>query len=393
MGELAARPTILLSAGEASGDRYAARLAGVLERRLGARLVGLAGPRMRAAGVEAVGRVEEVSVVGATEVVRRLPRLRAVARKLAAELERRPCLAVLVDYPGFHLRLAARARRLGVPVLYYVGPQVWAWWKGRLSRMARVVDHAAVVFPFEVPLYEAAGIPVTYVGHPIAEELSVELSAAAVRERAGLAPGTPYLALLPGSREEEVRRLLPLLLSAWRLLARQNPRLAAVVAAATDESAQQCAEITRASGVACPIVAEATHSVVAHARAAAVASGTATLETAALGTPLAIVYRVSPLTWLLAKLFVRVRRVGLPNIVAGEDVAPELLQDAATPERLAAALRPLLAEGPERRAMLEDLAKVRASLGEPGTAERVAVLAESLCREGTATASRLAASA
>lgn len=392
--ERATPPTILLSAGEASGDRYAARLAGALKRRLGARLVGLAGPRMRAAGVEPLGRTEDFSVIGGAEVLRLLPRLSALERRVARELALRPALAVLVDYPGFHLRVAARAHRLGVPVLYYVGPQVWAWWKSRLTRMARVVNHAAVVFPFEVPLYQAAGVPVTYVGHPIAEELSVELTAEAVRERAGLGPDTPYLALLPGSRAQEVRRLLPVLLGAWRILARETPELGAVIAAPDDETARLCAAVAGESARGAALLAGVTHSVVAHARAAAVASGTATLETAALGTPHAIVYRMAPITWRLAQLFVRgVRRVGLPNILAGEDVVPELLQGDATPERLAAALRPLLADGPERSTMVTKLAGVRARLGEPGTAERVAAIAEGLVRERAPGAVHLAATA
>ncbi len=386
-------PTILLSAGETSGDLYAARLATLLRQRLGARVRGLAGPRMRAAGVEAVARTEDVSVLGVTEIVRHLPKILGAARRLERVLQEAPCLAILVDYPGFHLRLAARARRLGVPVLYYIGPQVWAWWKGRLARMARLVDHAAVVFPFEVPLYAEAGIPVTYVGHPLAEELRVERTAEAVRGEAGLSPDAPYLALLPGSREQEVRQLLPAQLEAWRLLSRDDPGLGGIVAAASDEMAERCREIARRAGVRVPILVGATHSVAAHARAAVVASGTASLETAILGTPLVIVYRVSRLTWEVGRRVVRVTRLGLPNLLAGEDVAPELLQDDARPERIAAAVRPLLRDGPQRQAALVRLAGLRSRLGEPGTAGRVAEIAARLCRQGRRVAPRSAESA
>jgi len=378
------RPRILLSAGEPSGDAYGARLATALQARLGAHLVGLAGPHMRAAGVEATARMEEISVLGLSEVLRHLPRIWRAERRLERVLRTRPDLAIFIDYPGFHLRLAARARRYGVPVLYYVAPQVWAWWKSRLRKMARAVDHVAVVFPFEVEWYESAGIPVTFVGHPLAEELAEVRdpnAGAAIRERAGLAPEQPYLALLAGSRIEEVERLLPAQLGAARILQGESAGLGIVVPAASEALAERSRELVRVAGVRAEVLVGDTHAAVEHARAAVVASGTATLEAAALGTPLVVVYRLSRLTWEIAKRVVRVRRVALANIVAGEDVAVELLQDQVTPAAIARALRPLLADGPEREAALGRLRGFRSHLGEPGAAERVAELAARLYRK------------
>ena len=384
------RPLILLSAGEASGDAYGARLATALVERTGAKLVGLAGPRMRAAGVEPAARMEEVSVLGISEVLRHLPRIWRAERKLDEVLRSRPDLVICIDYPGFHLRLASRARRHGVPVLYYVAPQVWAWGKGRLNEMRRTVRHVAVVFPFEVKWYEEAGIPVSFVGHPLAEELVAATrdprAGAALRESAGLRPNQPYLALLAGSRREEVERLLPVQLRAAAILRGEQPDLGVVVPAASESLAERSRALARRAGVSCAVVTGSTYAAIENARAAVVTSGTATLETAALETPLVVVYRLSPLTWQVAKRLVRVRRVALANIVAEEDVAVELLQDAVTPEAIAEALRPLLAEGPERTAVLKRLRGFRSRLGEPGAADRVAELAARLIERPAGTA-------
>jgi lipid-A-disaccharide synthase len=381
--EPAARPLrVLVLAGEPSGDRHAARLVRALAARGPCEAFGLAGPEMRAAGVTAVVAMEEVAVLGLTEVLKHLGPLLAARRRLVAALEPPPDLVIPVDFPGFNLPFARRARRRGIPVLYYVSPQIWAWGSGRLRAIAAAVDRMAVVFPFEVPLYEAAGVPVTYVGHPLVEELDVDLDGTALRELVGLAAGTPYVALLPGSRAQEVERLFPPMLDAVRRLRRARPSLAAVVAAASPSLAERMGSLGAAREPGVSVVAGHTHAVAAHARAALVASGTATLETAALGTPLVIVYRLSWLSWMLASRLVRLRRVGLANIVAGEEVAPELLQGRATGAEMAAAAAPLVDDGPPRARALARLASVRERLGRPGAAARTAELALALARRG-----------
>jgi lipid-A-disaccharide synthase len=330
---------------------------------------------MRAAGVRALVPMEEVSVLGFVEVLAHLPALWRARRRLEAALAQGVDLVLPIDYPGFNIPFAEHARSRGAPVLYYVSPQVWAWGKGRVPRLARAATHMAVVFPFEEAIYAGAGVPVTYVGHPLAEELHPDLSGDQVRAQAGLPAGTPYVALLPGSREQEVRRMLPPMLDALAELARLGHPIAGVVAAASPALAERARALATGRRETIGIVEGHTHAVAVEARAALVCSGTATLETAALGTPLVIAYRLSPLTWTLARRLVHLERIGLANIVAGEEVAPELLQDRANGKNMAEALIPLLAEGPERARALQAVARVRERLGAPGAAERVADLA------------------
>jgi lipid-A-disaccharide synthase len=366
------QPRVLIVAGETSGDRHAARLVRAL-RALGACDVrGVTGPALESAGVTRLSPMDALSVIGFTAVLARLPRVFAVYhRVLDAARDFRPHVAVLVDAPGFNLRLGPALRRRGVPVFYYIAPQVWAWHPERARRMARWVDRLAVVFPFEESLFRDAGVETRFVGHPLREDLAPECDAATLRTRLGLAPGARILGLLPGSRRGELRAHVPVMVAAARRLRASRRDLEVVLAAAPG--------VTRSSleTMGLPVegvhIAEGlTHAVQAHAEACAVASGTATLETALLGAPQVIVYRTSPLNHWIARRVVTLRRIGLPNIVAAEDVAPELIQDDLTEERLAATLAPWLDDPAARAAARTRAAQVGERLGGPGASANTA---------------------
>jgi lipid-A-disaccharide synthase len=368
----AAQRRFLIVAGEPSGDAHAALLTRELLARGPCRVRGVAGPAMRAAGVEPVVAMESLAVMGFAEIVTHLPALFGARARLLEECARfAPHAVVLVDYPGFNLRLGPVLKRRGARVFYYIAPQVWAWHPERAAEMARWVDRLAVVFPFEEEIFRAAGVDTRFVGHPLLDALAPEVDAPALRAELGLAPGVPLLGLLPGSRAQEVRHLLEPLCRAAALLRRDRPALAAVVAAAAGLDDAHYAAAAR-HGVR--VVRGRTHAIQRHATACAVASGTATLETALFGTPLTVVYRVGRLNYAIARRVVRLPLIGLPNIVAGTQVAPELIQDALTPERLAASLAPCIDDPRERARRSDALAVVRARLGGPGASARAAEL-------------------
>ncbi len=360
---------ILIVAGEASGDRHAARLVTELARLGPCRVRGVSGPALRAAGAEGVADVSELAVIGFSGVVARLPRIWSVFRRLLAEARAfRPAAAVLVDSPGFNFRLGPALQRLGVPVFYYIAPQVWAWHPERAAEMARWVDRLAVIFPFEEPLFRSAGVNVRFVGHPLVEGLEPEVDEAAFRRELGVAPGARILGLLPGSRRGEMHAHGRVMLEAARRLRAGRPDLVVALALAPGLAVPGAAR--GADGVR--VVSGRTHAVQAFATCCAVASGTATLETALFGTPAAIVYRTGWLNYQIARRVVRLPRIGLPNIVAGSEVAPELLQHDLGAERLAATLAPWRDDPAERARRREALAVVRERLGGPGASARAA---------------------
>lgn len=369
MGDPAAR-RFLIVAGEPSGDAHAARLVAALRGLGRCEVRGVAGPALRAAGVRAIAPAERLAVLGFAGVVSRLPDLLAARRALLAELDAfRPDAVVLVDYPGFNLRLGPELKRRGARIFYYIAPQVWAWHPERAAAMAAWVDELAVVFPFEEEIFRAAGVRTTFVGHPLLDDLAPEVPREALAAALGLESGRPLLGLLPGSRRGEIARLLPVQLEAARRLMRDRPGLSTVVAAAPALDAAHEAAAIRAGA---RVVRARTHAVQAFATACAVSSGTATLETALFGTPLAIVFRTGRLNYEIARRVVRLSRIGLPNIVAGEDVAPELIQDALTPGALEAALQPWLDDPAARDRAAAGLARVRERLGAPGASARAA---------------------
>jgi lipid-A-disaccharide synthase len=365
--------TLLVIAGEDSGDLHGAELLRELKaRRPGLRTVGVGGPRMTPFLDRKLADVKDLAVVGFIEVIRHLPRLNRLFREiLAAAAGEGVSAALLIDYPGFNLRLAKALRRRlpDVKLHQYVCPQVWAWKKGRIPDLGRVLDTLYCLFDFEPELFRGYPVDARFVGHPLVELVKPECGRAAFFAEAGLDPARPLVALLPGSRKGEIERLLPPMVELTARWGRERPGVQWVLPVApTLEPA-----FLRAHLGAAPVtlVEGRTYAARAHADAALVASGTATLETALLGTPFAIVYKLNALTYQVARRIVQVPRFGLANVVAGREVAPELLQEEVNAERLGAELARLLDPEVARRVRAE-LGEVRGHLGEPGAAARVA---------------------
>lgn len=336
-------------------------------------LAGIGGERMQRAGVTLVERTDRLAVMGFVEVLRSIPRHRALLRELAARLRSgRVAALVTVDYPGFNMRLAAAARAAGVPVLYYITPQVWAWGASRLPKLARLVTRAAVILPFEEELLRAHGVDATFVGHPLLDRAQELPTRDEARRSLGVAADAKLLALFPGSRQQEIERHLRPFLAAAELLQRRDPRLEVLVSTAsgiTIDAARCRYRQVRESSLALLRAADA----------ALCKSGTTTLEAAVAGCPLVVGYRTSRWTHAIARRVVKIPNIGLVNVVAGREIAREFVQDALVPEQVADALEPLLDSGrDERRALVAALADVRAQLGTPGAAERVAAMVSEL---------------
>lgn len=366
-------PTIFISAGEASGERYGALLIEALKRRLakdgGASFVGMGGPAMTAAGLERVVRAEDMAVMGITEVVRHLPRIYREFRKLRQSLyDRRPDVAVLIDFPDIHFKLARELHSLGVPVIFFVSPQLWAWKKHRIRLVQKYVDRMLVIFPFEEPFYRERGVTVEFVGHPLAELPPPEIIREEFAGRNDLDASKTWIGLLPGSRAKEIRDNLPEMLKAARELAGRYDRgtlefvlpLAATLNPSQREFVRKLVEEHGAS-LALRLVEDA-RAALFHARASVVASGTATVEAALIGNPFVVVYRVSPLTYAIAKRVVTVPHVAMVNLIAGKRVVPELIQREFTASNIVRHLESLLPDGPGRQSMMKELADVRGLL-------------------------------
>jgi len=374
-------PRILLSAGEASGDRLGAGLARALRRSCpGVELFGMGGPQMAEAGVRLIQDSSEVAVVGFQEVLARLPAIRKAMRLLAAALEReRPDLLVPIDFPDFNLRLAARARRVAVDVVYFVSPQVWAWRRGRVHLIRRLVRRMLVLFPFETPFYEAAGVPVTFVGHPLAESGREPRGRTELCAATGLDPEREVVALVPGSRRSEVERLLAPMLAAAALVRRRRPATQSLVTLAPGLSRDWFeAEISRLGGGDVRLHAGDFPEVLSVCRAGAVASGTATLEAAVTGLPMAVVYKMNPISYAIGRALSNLSSVAMPNLVAGRRIVPELIQSGCTPEAISDVLLRFLEHPAEARRVREELKAIRGRLGGPGVFDRAAaeILAE-----------------
>jgi len=372
---------VMLSCGEPSGDLYAALLARALtERRPGLDVFGFGGPQCEAAGVRLVGRYTGLSVTGLTEALRVLPATFLMLRRLIrAARDTRPDALVLVDYPDFNFRLMAAVAGMGVPIVYYVTPQVWAWRPGRMKTLQRHVSLALPIFPFEEPLYQAAGIPVRFLGHPLVDAVPAppadRVAAAALqaerRAALGLDAGRPTVALLPGSRHNEIARLAPVMAAALPLVAARVPDLQAVVACAPGHEDHEFAALAAATPAA-RLVRGRVADVLASADVVITASGTATAETALHERPMVVVYKLSPLTYRLGKPLVTVDTYAMANLVAGERVVPELIQGDFTPARVAAEATAFLVDRERYERARRALSTVRERLGTPGASGRAA---------------------
>ncbi len=367
-------PTILISAGEASSDMYAARLATALRERTGAQMFGMGGPRMAEAGVELVADYHEVAVVGIAEVLHKIPTVIGVQRRLAREAARRqPALAILVDSPGTHLGVARRLKNIGVPVGYFIGPQVWAWRAGRVRIVKRLVKRMVVIFPFEEKIYRDAGVPVDFVGHPLVDVVRPTMTRDEFAALHGLDATRPIVTLLPGSRRSEIARNFPGVLEACAIVSREmrDQGVQFVHAAAPGLGADFFAKYAR-PGLEIKRVEGATYDALAAADCAIVASGTATVEAALLGTPMVVIYRVAAASAMVLRHMVRTPFIGMVNLIAGKLVAKEFIQDEFKPEAVAEEVCRLLSSPAARDEMKAGLAKVRAKMGPGGAIERAA---------------------
>jgi lipid-A-disaccharide synthase len=373
---MSGRPVILMLAGEASGDLHGAEVARALRVLWpSARLLGLGGERMAAQGVELLEGLDRLAVMGFVEVIRHLPFFYKLENRLKDLLDGGSIDLVLpIDYPGLNLRITRLARERGVPVLYYVAPQVWAWKARRAKQLAEDADRIAVILPFEEEIFQKVGGNAVYVGHPLMEQPEEKGSREEFSWAHGLDPDKPLLALFPGSRMQEIRRHWEVFSETGRRIQRERPEVQLAVAKAPSIPA----EVLPGDGIT---LVEDGDALLRNATAALVKSGTTTLQAALAGTPFVTVYRTHPLTFFLAKRLVRVPHIALANLVAGERVVPEVLQGDATPEHLAALLAPLLVPGSTaRETMLSGLQRVRETLGSPGASVRVAGLAAEILK-------------
>lgn len=364
----AVRPKILVSAGEASGDLYASQLVTALKSLHGdAEFFGCTGPRMRAAGVKQIVDAGSLSVVGLVEVIHHIPRIYGEFRKLIQSAgQERPDLAILTDSPDFHLRVATKLKRLGIPVIYLIAPQVWAWREGRVKRMRRDLERVLCIFPFEEAYFARHGVPATYIGHPLTWTVRPSISREDFFRKHAFEPGRPLVALLPGSRVGEIsRHLAPINDAAGRIAARVGANL--TLAAPLNFSARAGTAFfqERIGGSSIKIIEGETSDVLAHADVAIAASGTVTVEAAILGTPMVTFYKVTPLSWTLGRYLVRVPFYSMVNLVAGRRIVPEFMQDQATGENLASEALRLLEDASLRSEMKKNLGEVSAKLASP----------------------------
>jgi len=374
---------ILLVAGEVSGDLHGSYLVEAIHRiDPDIQFFGVGGEGLKRVGMRLLHHSQSLSVVGITEVFVKLRSILKALRTLKGSLEReKPDLVILIDFPDFNLRLAKIAHREGIPILYYISPQVWAWRPGRVKLIARLVKKMVVLFPFEVPLYEAAGVDVEWVGHPLLDIVKPTLSKEMAFQQFGLDPRRRTIGLLPGSRIHEIERLLPSLLASAQLLQKEIPDLQFVIPLAPGVSRATLSSRMNSISVPVTVVEGFTYDVMNLCELLITASGTATLEAAILGKPMIIIYKVSFSTYWIGRALVRVNHIGLPNLVAEKEIALELIQKDVNPQRIVEEAFRILRDPLLSRKMTESMGEVRHKLGEPGAAERAGRIICSMLRE------------
>jgi len=386
---------IAFVAGEASGDLLGAHLLGALgERRAGLTFNGIGGPRMDARGFDTWYPIEKLSVRGYVEVLRHYREIMGIRRALLARLlEDRPRLFIGVDAPDFNLDLEYRLKAEGIPTIHYVSPSVWAWRRGRIRRIARSVSHMLVLFPFETEIYRNAGVPVTYVGHPVADTIALEVDKAAAREQLRLPPGKLIVALLPGSRQSELRYMADSFVQAasrFHAQIRDVHFVCPTASRPTRDLMQEAIHRNGALELPLTLMFGHSHEALAAADLALVASGTATLETALFKTPMVIAYKMSPITWKIMRRMLYLPYVGLPNILAGEFLVDELMQEAATPEALSDALLALMRDAPRQRRQVERFAEIHHTLRQDNASKAAEAVLAILDKAGSGRTSVIA---
>jgi lipid-A-disaccharide synthase len=373
-------PTVMVSCGEASGDLYAGALVTELQRLApGTRVFGLGGPRLAESGAELLGDYRGLAVTGLTEALRVLPRSFGMLRRLRSSLVNdRPDVLVAIDFPDFNFGLARSARKLGIPVVYYISPQLWAWRPRRIRTMKAIATKVLVIFPFEQQIYERAGVPVEFVGHPLIDLIRVTADRRQLLSSHGLDPDAPTVGLLPGSRPNEVRATLPILTAATATIRTQLPNVQFVIARAPHLPSSLFAPLAKSGRVA--ILEGRADDVLNASDVVVTASGTATVQTALHERPMVIVYRLSPLTYKLGRRFVKLDTFGMVNLVSGKRIVPELMQDDFTVDRVSEEVRSLLVDRTRADAMRAELRNMRSKLGEAGASRRAAAAVLAVAR-------------
>ncbi|MCE5286590.1 MAG: lipid-A-disaccharide synthase [Pelosinus sp.] len=365
---------IMFSAGEASGDLHGASVALALkELNADIRIFGMGGQAMQAAGVEIIYDIAELGVIGVAEVIRNLPRLFKVRSLLAEAMEReKPDVLVVIDYAGFNMKLAKIAKAKNIPVVYYISPKFWAWGRWRAKQMINVIERVATIFPFETDLYREIGVNATFVGHPLIDIVKPAMTKEEAYQYFNAQPEKPIVLLMPGSRQQEIVNLLPVMLAAGEKIADKVPDCQFFLPIASTISREMLEAILNKHQVKVNLTTGHVYDLMNIATAAVAASGTVTLEAAVMNLPTVIIYKVAGLTWALGKMLVKIPYVGLPNIVAGRRILPELLQHEVRPECIAGEIISMLTDGNRKRALARDLAEVRQKLGGAGAVQRVA---------------------
>ena len=365
---------LMIIAGETSGDLHGGQLVKELKALdPGLEIFGIGGDRMRAGGMELFYHVSELSFMGLAEVIGHLPFIRSVMKKLEGELyARKPDAVVLIDYPGFNLRFARKAKKAGIPVVYFISPKVWAWGRGRVRKIRKFVDKMLCILPFEEEFYRGRRVNARYVGNPLMDAVNPGQSREQFYKNNGMDQKLPLLGLLPGSRKQEIKLILPVMLQTAVMLKEKDPALQFALGLAPGMDRERIEDMIAVSGLEAALIEGPAYDLMTHSRLLLVASGTATLEAGIAGTPMIIIYKTSPLTYFIGRRLIKVPDIGLVNLVAGKRVVPEFLQGEARPGAIFLMAQVLLAEGRPRQVVMAELAKIRDILGEPGAAKRAA---------------------